>query len=475
MTTPKVFISYSWSSPEHQDWVIDLAKELAGSGVQIVLDKWDLKEGHDSIAFMEKMVTDPAITKVILVCDKVYVTKADGRAGGVGTETQIISPEVYAKQDQNKFVAVIAEKDADGKPYRPTYYKSRIYIDLSESDRYAENFEQLVRWIFDKPLHVRPKLGKAPSYITEPNAVALGTSALARRAIDGLRNDKSYARGAVEEYFTSFGEQLERFRLPAAEGPIDDRIVQSIDDFLPARNEYIQVFSTLIQYGDVNNYSTRINRFFESLLPYQSRPESVRNWSEQEYDNFKFIVHELFLYGIALLVRADQLGVANKLLSQPYYIPGRSDHGTNATVSFFAFRAYMESLEQRNRRLQTDRVSLRADMLKSRSDNSGVEFRHLMQADFICYMRGLAEDKSDVLWWPESLPYAGRSHGAFELFARAASKAELPAVLTLLGTPSVEDLKQLVGTLDKNNLPRWTYNSFSPATLLNLEKLGTRP
>ena len=60
---PKLFISYSWSSPEHQTWVVSLATELRESGVDVILDKWDLKEGHDAFAFMEKMVTDPEIKK----------------------------------------------------------------------------------------------------------------------------------------------------------------------------------------------------------------------------------------------------------------------------------------------------------------------------------------------------------------------------------------------------------------------------
>jgi hypothetical protein len=76
---PKTFISYSWSSPEHQQWVIDLATQLRDNGVDATLDKWDLKEGHDSKAFMEKMVTDPAVEKVILVSDRVYAEKADVR------------------------------------------------------------------------------------------------------------------------------------------------------------------------------------------------------------------------------------------------------------------------------------------------------------------------------------------------------------------------------------------------------------
>ena len=54
MESPKTFISYSWSSPQHEEWVLNLATELRESGVDVVLDKWDLKEGHDSNAFMEK-------------------------------------------------------------------------------------------------------------------------------------------------------------------------------------------------------------------------------------------------------------------------------------------------------------------------------------------------------------------------------------------------------------------------------------
>ena len=130
MTAPRLFISYSWSSPAHEQTVIDLATELRDSGVDVTLDKWDLKEGHDSVAFMEQKVTNPEIKKVAIISDKTYAEKADGRAGGVGTETQIISKEVYDKQAQEKFVAVVTEKDEEGKPYLPTYYKSRIYIDL---------------------------------------------------------------------------------------------------------------------------------------------------------------------------------------------------------------------------------------------------------------------------------------------------------------------------------------------------------
>jgi len=70
--------------------VLNLAKELVELGVDVILDKWTLREGADKYAFMKKMVTDPSVGKVILICDQLYAEKADGRKGGVGTETQIV-------------------------------------------------------------------------------------------------------------------------------------------------------------------------------------------------------------------------------------------------------------------------------------------------------------------------------------------------------------------------------------------------
>jgi TIR domain len=476
VNTPRLFISYSWSNPQHEQWVVDLANDLVASGIDVVLDKWDLREGHDAIAFMEKMVTDPSIAKVALVCDEGYATKADGRAGGVGTETQIISAEVYVKQDQGKFVAVIAEKGTDGKPFLPTYYKSRIYIDLSESERYAENFEKLVRWVFDKPLFKRPELGKPPSFITDSTAPVLGTAPLAKRVVDALRGDKAYARGAVDEYFTMFAEQLERFRIVASDGEFDERVAKSIEDFLPARNEFLQVLTTLAQYAETESYASRLHRFYESLIPYLDRPPHINQWNELDFDNFKFIVHELFLYSVAVLLKGEHFAITDYLLGQPYYVPGNSDHGKNATVSFTALQEHVKSLDIRNQRLKLNRASLRADLLEQRSHASGLAFRHLMQADFVCFLRG------DVMggdgwyrWWPDTLVYAGRQHGPFEIFARASSKAYLPSVLKVVGVAEVSALKERLDSYATDrSFPRWSYRSFSPTVLTGIELLGTR-
>ncbi len=187
---PKLFISYSWTNPQHERWVEQLAKKLVASGVDVEFDKWGLKEGHDKITFMQQMDTDDSIRKVIMVINKDYAERADARVGGVGTETEIISKEIYDQQKQDKFVALVLEKDEKGEPYLPAYYKSRIYIDFSETQNHEKEFDKLLRWIFDKPLHVKPALGKQPAFVSNETRIDIPTTALQRNAIKAIKDYK---------------------------------------------------------------------------------------------------------------------------------------------------------------------------------------------------------------------------------------------------------------------------------------------
>jgi hypothetical protein len=186
-SAPRAFISYSWSSPTHESWVLNLATRLREDGVDVILDKWDLKPGHDAYVFMESMVTDPLVTKVLMICDKGYTEKANNRAGGVGTESQIISPEIYKSSSQDKFAAAITDENEAGEANLPVFYKGRIFFDFRLRDRFEENYEQLLRWLVDRPQHVKPKLGSVPEAILEARPVASGTQSRARRAEDAIR------------------------------------------------------------------------------------------------------------------------------------------------------------------------------------------------------------------------------------------------------------------------------------------------
>lgn len=474
---PKLFISYSWSSPEHEAWVLKLATELRQSGVDAILDKWDLKEGHDAHAFMEKMVTDPDIKKVIMVCDKTYAEKADKRSGGVGTEAQIISPEIYAKKSQDKFVAIVRECDREGKPCVPTYYKSHIYIDFTDDTLYGESFERLLRWIYDRPLHTKPDLGEKPKFLSDgSHGVSLATTLAWRRAIEALRNGRSYARAATGEYFEKLTKEFELLRLDPAAVPFDEAVIQNIKDFLPYRNEAVEMFMTIATYDDGLETRSQIHKFFESVMPFMSRPSAVTTFLNWDWDNYQFIVHELFLYAMAIYVKHERYDSAAHLVQNTYYLPTPENPSEDKMVSFAKIRKYMTSLESKNRQL--GRLSYRADLLAERCRGVGIEFRHLQQADFVLFVRcGVSSVGDSYLdhWFPETLVF--RHHGVFEMFARAKSKQYFERIKTLLGVADKQGLAEFLQFLSKNpnHIPRWQFESINPGYLMGFERLASLP
>ncbi|MBE2264829.1 MAG: TIR domain-containing protein [Flavobacteriales bacterium] len=480
MIPPKLFVSYSWTSRDHEAWVLELATQLRESGVDVILDKWDLKEGHDAHAFMEKMVTDPEIRKVLLICNQAYVTKADARAGGVGTEAQIISGEIYNASDQEKFVAVVKERREDGQACLPTYYKSRIYIDLSDQSAYSENFDRLLRWVHDRPLYKKPSIGVLPSFLnTEQQSVSLTTSSRFRRAIEAVRADRLSAEGAVVDYFNCLVSEIGQLRIvnDDAGKEFDDRIIESITSFVPYRNEAIELFEAIAIYRDTAEMRRALHRFFEGLIPYMEYPPGTTSFHDWEYDNFKFIVHELFLYSIAALIRHERFEAAAELMEAEYYVPELPGYEI-VMFSFETIRRHMRSLEHRNSRLKLNRQSIRADMLVERCNGTGVPFRDLMQADFILFMRDhLFRPDARWHWWPETLLYLYRNPAPFEIYARSRSSRYFDRAKVLLGVNTKADLIPLLNRFeeDRNLLPNWQFTSFWPRALMAFDEINTKP
>ncbi|WP_172611324.1 toll/interleukin-1 receptor domain-containing protein [Eubacterium limosum] len=147
ITKPTVFISYSWSPKENKDRIIRLAEKLEKDNVNVLYDEKSLLPGQDIIYFMENIRNDPKIKKVLIICNSDYARKAEERKGGVGTESEIIIPEVYGNPMQNKIIPVFFEKDSEGNFCCPGYLKNKWGIDLTDEND-NKGYEKLLKDIF---------------------------------------------------------------------------------------------------------------------------------------------------------------------------------------------------------------------------------------------------------------------------------------------------------------------------------------
>lgn len=243
LDSPKVFISYSWKPIAHKEKTRKLAERLESDGVNVVIDIWNLAEGQDKYKFMEQMINDTEVKKVLIICNKEYSAKANSRSGGVGTESLIISNEIYSQAEQTKFIPIIFERDETGKEFLPTFVNSRIYIDLSNDKIFEEEYERLMRNLFDKPANPRPPRGNPPPYIQIEESIYLRTIHKVKAVENALINEKQNSQAFIDDYFTIFLEALSDFSISkeeiASEEFLDEIIFIKIEALKTLRNDFI--------------------------------------------------------------------------------------------------------------------------------------------------------------------------------------------------------------------------------------------
>lgn len=206
--SPVAFVSYSWTSDEHVAWVTDLARRLRANGVDVHLDRWNVRLGGDLYLFME-CFADP-LARVLVVLSDDYGPKADMRArqaSGVGTETTIMSPTVYRNLGGNRVIPIVpGSNTVAGDPVVPTYLSGRTWIDFRNDHETA--YESLLRELHGVPSEAAPPLGHNPFIGT--------TEAQARTAIrnDPARWHHSRMSGSVE---INLGENSGNFTIGSGE------------------------------------------------------------------------------------------------------------------------------------------------------------------------------------------------------------------------------------------------------------------
>jgi len=424
-----------------------LADRLVLNGVDVVLDQWDLLPGHDKYAFMERMVTDPTVAKVLAVCDKAYAEKADGRKGGVGTESQIISKSVYDKASHDKFIPLIREKDEDGKEYTPAFFGSRFHIDFSDDSKFEEAFDKLVRHLYNRPERTKPQLGKPPAHLFTETSVLVKPAGKLEKLKFAVLNGKPYYRGTLQEYLDCYAESLEDFRINfrANDGRTDEKkIVDSIDSFLPYRDNFVDFLLFVVDYLNDQDTLDRIHGFLEAILAYRDRPASITQWEDHWWDNYRYILYELFLHLLAVLVKKKQYAIAARFIEAEYNCRRGIGEERYDQCGVGGFREYAATLDASNYRGQEQAPKPTGIFMIERATHPKVQFADLFQVDFLLWLRPHFPNPGGCKhWYPKCLAYA-RDRGTLEVFAKATSNTGFEALRHIL---KVQNLRELYDRL----------------------------
>ncbi|WP_295145102.1 TIR domain-containing protein [uncultured Reyranella sp.] len=473
---PKVFISYSWSSPEHKELVRSWADRLMSNGVEVVIDAYDLKPGDDKHAFMERSVTDASVSHVLVVCDKQYAEKADARRAGVGTETQLISTEVYKKVVQSKFIPILCAFNENHEALLPAYLAGRIGIDFSTAEKTNENWEQLVREIYGKPRLVKPALGLPPAYLQEEASTNMSP---VRAKFEDLKSALLTNRHGIVRYRSAFLNacieyaDVLRIRERPSEENFGQKVIEDFRKLVSARDLIVDWVLLEAELPGSADFPDALCQMLERLKGVSARPEEVTSWNDAWFEAHRLFVYETFLYVVAALLKTHSYVTLREILSFHYLKAPTERYGDTKFETYEAFYAYSRTLqtvlgEPKNIQL----YSPAAELFKMHAQRADLPFESLIEADLVLFFVALAS--SDKHWFPQLMYYADR-YREFPLFLAATRKKGFSALATLTGFSSASALKEAVMKgYERNRVGE--YRNFWQDTLLrplNLDNLDT--
>ena len=150
----RVFLSYSWDSDTHREWVVKLTNTLRDRhGLNAVCD--GVRNVDNLYCMMVEEIRDS--DKIIVVVTRQYTEKAHELKGGVGTETQLL----FNFFSQNRSKIVVIKKDNAEVPF---YLNGFQYIDFTHGS-FMENVEQVVLKLQGNPQYEAAPINPNPQKV----------------------------------------------------------------------------------------------------------------------------------------------------------------------------------------------------------------------------------------------------------------------------------------------------------------------
>lgn len=154
---PKVFISYSHDSPQHEERVLQLANRLRQHGVDAEIDQYEVSPAEGWPLWCQRQIVRADF--VLMVCSETYLRRVEGeeeagRGLGVLWEANFIRHTLYNSGSvSRKFVPILFSDGSDKNVPWMVGGFTRHQVDVDEG------FSALWRQLRDEPAVKKPPVG----------------------------------------------------------------------------------------------------------------------------------------------------------------------------------------------------------------------------------------------------------------------------------------------------------------------------
>jgi hypothetical protein len=468
----KIFISYAWTNQEYIKRILELAEHLMADGIETIIDQWDLEKGQDKYVFMEKMVSDNSINHVLLMLNETYKEKADSREGGAGTEAQIISSELYERTDQTKFIPVIMERDEEGREYAPIFIKNRIYIDLSNEEKFEESYEELLRAIYHRPQYKKPKLGTAPSYLFDEKENDSDLVSCEKRLLFSIEKNDKKALLNARDFLTLFNSKLVNCHIQhngsGSRSELGKLAYEKFIEMTPYRDSFLRIANHIAIYDNFQ-LNEILYDFFSDVEKYYKPMNNTRNsWYETEFDNYCLFVHELILSLVAIQIQAKNYQFLKYSLGHTFIKENKWSMPIEDRMETIVDKIkYPRSISDHFQSISGSQYySPLAEILKQRVYN-GISFSNIVEAEFLFFFYQMRKRMSQIAL-PLTRDYFWDSQ--FSFLAGLVYKDKLNDILYVFDVKTKEELIETINESLKTLKSRFMGYNFSIPNITDIVK-----
>jgi len=165
-TAPRLFISYSHDSREHEDRVRALADHLRQDGIDALIDQYDPTPPEGWPMWMDREIQKADF--IALICSETYLRRVEGRelpgkGRGVLWEAKLVYNLLYGEDSSyQRFIPILLNGGVPSSIPLPIRGLTHYQVDTDQG------YEEFYRHLTSQPQHEKPKIGKLKALPSMP-------------------------------------------------------------------------------------------------------------------------------------------------------------------------------------------------------------------------------------------------------------------------------------------------------------------
>ena len=359
--------------------------------------------------------------------------------------------------------------------------KTRIWIDFSTAEKVNENWESLVRCLYGRPLHSKPRVGSPPKYLKEDSgesseAMRSRLAALESAVLSGGRKVNLHRSDFIDECF-QFADEL-RIRVEPDEQRLGEKVIDDCRKLMAVRNSLVDWVKLEAGVCSAEELTPILIEVLERMLELKARPPELNAWNDEWIGAHSVFVYESFLYLLAALIRSRAFDVLREVFAAHYMLPEAVGWAEEGFGRFERFHGHSRALSDALR-VETGRkfVSPAAELIKRQATRSDLTFKSIIEAELLVFLMTFLE--GGLWWFPGTVFYAQHSWKA-PLFEKATRHRDFVKLSRVLGVEDADFLRQSVPDLLREKLKDFDTgigfgNRPNFLRMMNLERLDTLP